>query len=274
MHIDPHEHGYNRKVSNLINMLPLARHETLVISDSDMEVGPGYLAEVVAVLENPSVGAASCLYHGLATGSVSARLAALAINTQLLPQVIAALRMRLAQPCFGATIAIRRGMLKHVGGFHAFRDVLADDYAIGAAVRAAGYEVPVLPLSIGHACLDSGIRAALAQQLRVARTIRLIEPLGYAGTIIAHPFALAALAALAGASGSGLLIVLALSCRIALCACVRRAFGLPRQPYWLVPVHDLLAFAVYVVSFTGDTVTWRGLRYRIDDDGTMAEDTA
>ncbi|HLH90848.1 MAG TPA: bacteriohopanetetrol glucosamine biosynthesis glycosyltransferase HpnI [Xanthobacteraceae bacterium] len=274
LQVDPREHGSNRKLSNLINMLSLAQHETLVISDSDIEVGPNYLAQVVAALENPSVGAASCLYYGVADDSLSGRLAALAINIHFLPQVIAALRMRLARPCFGATIALRRGMLNRIGGFRAFRDVLADDYAIGAAVRAAGYEVPVLPLMIGHVCLDGGMRPTLVHQLRIARTIRLIEPRGYAGTIVAHPFALAVLAALTGVSGSGMLIGLALCCRFALCACVRRTFGLPPQPYWLIPIHDLLAFAIYVVSFAGTTVTWRGLRYRVADDGSMVEDTA
>jgi ceramide glucosyltransferase len=271
--IDTREHGRNRKLSNLINMMPLARYDVLVFSDSDMEVGPGYLAEVVAALDQPGVGAVSSLYHGVAANTPG-RLAALAINTQFLPQVVAALRARIAHPCFGATIALRRGMLTRIGGLRAFRDLLADDYEIGAAVREAGYAVAVLPLSIGHVCLEPGLRATLARELRVARTIKLIEPAGYAGTIIAHPFALAALAALAGATDAGLLMAFALACRCVLCASVERTFGLPRQDYWLIPLHDLVAFTIFVASFAGDKVTWRGCRYRIANDGTMAQDPA
>src|SRR5690349_14007898 len=135
LHVDARQHGFNRKVSNLINILPLARFETLVMADSDVEVGPGYLTEIVATLEQPNVGAATFLYHGLSTESLTGRLAALAINTQFLPQVVTALRLRLAQPCLGPTIAMRRQVLDEIGGLRAFTDVLAEDHAIGKAVR-------------------------------------------------------------------------------------------------------------------------------------------
>src|SRR5690242_8240227 len=140
LHVDARQHGYNRKVSNLINILPLARHETLVMCDSDVAVGPGYLADIVATLERPNVGAATFLYHGVASDGVPSRLAALAINSQFLPGVVAALRFRLAQPCLGTTIAMRRPILDAIGGLHAFADVLAEDHAIGKAVREAGHE--------------------------------------------------------------------------------------------------------------------------------------
>ncbi|HUI95784.1 MAG TPA: bacteriohopanetetrol glucosamine biosynthesis glycosyltransferase HpnI [Xanthobacteraceae bacterium] len=269
--VDTHEHGCNRKVSNLINMLPLARYDTLVICDSDMEVGSGYLAETIATLERSEGGAATCLYHGIACETVPSRLAALAINTHFLPQAVAAFRFRLAQPCFGATIAIRRTALNQIGGLRAFADVLAEDYAIGKAVRNAGLEVALAPGSLGHVCLDVGVGAMLSRQLRVARTIKVIDPIGYAGTAIAHPFALAVLGVLLGASGAGGLVAGALACRIMLCMAVQRAFGLPPQPYWMIPLHDLAAFTIYVVSFAGSTVTWHGYKYRVANDGTIVE---
>jgi cellulose synthase/poly-beta-1,6-N-acetylglucosamine synthase-like glycosyltransferase len=103
LQVEARAHGSNRKLSNLINMLPLARHDILIIADSDMVVGARYVGRVVALLDEPSVGAATCLYHGIPDGSISSRLAALAINTQFLPQVVTALRCGLAQPCFDAT---------------------------------------------------------------------------------------------------------------------------------------------------------------------------
>jgi ceramide glucosyltransferase len=274
LQVDGQEHGSNRKLSNLINMLSLAKHDTLIMADSDIIVGPTYVAQAVAPLDEPSVGAATCLYHGVAAGSLPSRLAALAINTHFLPQVVMALRFGLAQPCFGSTIAIRCEALRRIGGLRPFADVLAEDFAIGKAVRAAGFSVAVAPMSIGHVCCDLGARATLARQLRVARTIRLIEPVGYIGTVVTHPFALAAIAWLLGAGGAGGLIVGALACRIVLCACVQHAFRLPSQPFRLLPLHDLLAFAIYLASFAGNVVTWRGCRYRVEHDGTMAQDGA
>jgi ceramide glucosyltransferase len=84
--------------------------------------------------------------------------------------------------------------------------------------------------------------------------------------------ALAMLAGLLGAGDPGHLIISAFICRFVLCACVAHAFRLPRQPFWLVPLHDLIAFAIYLASFAGSTVTWRGYRYRVAQDGTMVED--
>jgi ceramide glucosyltransferase len=271
IHIDARQHGYNRKVSNLINILPLARFETLVMSDSDVEVGPGYVAEIVATLEPPNVGAVSFLYHGIAAKAVASRLAALAINTHFLPQVVAALRLRLAQPCLGPTIAIRRQTLDELGGLRAFADVLAEDYALGKAVRDAGLKVAFASGSIGHVCCVSGIWAMLARELRVVRTIKVIDPIGYAGTAILHPFALGLVGALLGAGGAGVVMAIALACRMALCLAVQRAFRLPPQPYWLIPLYDLAAFAIYLVSFAGTRVTWRRYKYRVASDGTLLD---
>jgi ceramide glucosyltransferase len=274
LHIDGREHGYNRKVSNLINMLPLARFETLVMCDSDVEAGPDYLAEVVATLEQPNVGAASFLYHGIAAENVASRLAALAINTHFLPQVVTAVSFRLAQPCLGPTIAIRRQTLDEIGGLRAFTDVLAEDYAIGEAVRNAGLEVAFASGSIGHACFTNGIWAMFGRELRIARTTKLIDPMGYAGTALLHPFALALIGILLGASGAGAIMAVALACRMALCFAVQRTFRLPPQAYWLIPLYDVAAFAIYLVSFTGTRVTWRRYRYGVTSDGTLVERSA
>ena len=136
--IDATLHGANRKVSNLINMAPRIRHEIVVISDSDIRVTPDYLARVVAALQQPRVGAVTCLYHGVAAGGPWSQLGALFINAQFLPSVVLGLASGLAQPCFGSTIALMRSTLDAIGGFAAFADRLDDDYAIGAAVRERG----------------------------------------------------------------------------------------------------------------------------------------
>ena len=137
--IETKVHGLNRKVSNLVNMAPCIRHDVVVLADSDMRVDPDYLSRVVAALEAPGVGAVTCLYYGVPVAGPWSSLAALAINAHFLPGVVVGLSVGLARPCFGSTLALRRQTLGEIGGFIAFVDCLADDYAMGEALRARGH---------------------------------------------------------------------------------------------------------------------------------------
>jgi len=269
--VDPRHHGVNRKVSNLINIMPRVRHDTLVLSDSDIVVNPNYLRELTARLAAPGVGAVTCLYHGIAGTGLWTRLSALAINATFLPHAVTAVSLGLAKPCCGATIAIRRSMLERIGGFTALADTLADDHAIGVGVRAQGYDVVTAPFVVGHCCFEGNPRELIQQQMRNARTIRCINSLGYAGTVITHPWPLALLALLSGSSAAVMVTAAVLMARVLLCRCVEWRFNLPRQSYWLIPVQDLIAFGVYLTSFFGATVHWRGADYRVGADGTLLE---
>jgi ceramide glucosyltransferase len=271
---DPRPHGGNRKISNLANIAGLADHDIVVLADSDIEVDPDYLARIVGELQQPGVGAVTCLYHGISGSGTWARLSALAINAQFLPSVVVGVTCRLAQPCFGSTIALRREMLARIGGFERFADALADDYSIGEAVRAMDAEVVISPVSVGHLCKDQTARQLWSHELRWGRTIRSIDPAGYFGSIVAHPFPLALLAALLGAGGAAVaLAALALLCRVTLLKCVERRFGLERQDYWLVPLRDLISFAVFVWGLFGTTVDWNGETYQVTSQGTLGRRT-
>lgn len=272
LNVDPRRHGMNRKVSNLINMLPRVRHDTLILSDSDIVVGPDYVRTLAALLSAPRIGAVTCLYHGIGGEGLWARLSALAINTHFLPQAIMGLGVKVTKPCFGATIAMRRSMLDRIGGFAPFADELADDYVIGMAVRSAGYEVVTAPFVVGHRCFEASLRQLMRHQIRVARTIKSIDPIGYAGTIITHPWPLALIGMMSGSTAAALLAIAALASRITLCRCVERRFGLARESFSLIVLQDIIAFAVYVASFFGATVYWRGAAYRVAADGTLTED--
>jgi ceramide glucosyltransferase len=266
--IDATLHGANRKVSNLVNMARRIRHDVVILSDSDIRVAPDYLARVIAALQQPHVGAVTCLYHGVAASGPWSQLGALFINAHFLPSVVLGLASGLAQPCFGSTIALTRSALDAIGGFAAFADRLDDDYAIGAAVRARGEVIAIPPFSVAHLCSEASLRELWRHELRWARTIRNIAPLGHAGSAVMHPLAWA-VAALALSPWSGLLIpaaavtVAAMLCRMALLRGVTRGFGLPPPCYWLVPVRDLLSFSVFVASFLGRSVSWKGHRYRL-----------
>jgi ceramide glucosyltransferase len=272
--IEPCVRGANGKVSNLINMMALVRHDIVVTLDSDIEVGARYLSAIIGKLSEASVGAVTVPHHGTARSGLWSRLSALAINTHFLPHAIAAIALGLAKPCFGATVAMRRETLSRIGGFAAFADCLADDYLIGRAVRSRGLKVAFPPFTVGHECFEQSLRELLAGQLRSARTIRSIDPLGHVGSMLTHPFPLALLAALFGAMGALLLpalmlCVIALGCRATLATAVERAFGLGRQDYWALPLQEMLLFMVYVVSFFGDRVTWRARRYRVTSNGRL-----
>jgi ceramide glucosyltransferase len=269
--VEPRSRGTNRKVSNLINMLPRARHDTLVLSDSDIAVEPDYLRSLTSLLAAPRVGAVTCLYHGIDGEGLWARFSALAINAQFLPHAIVAVSLGLAKPCFGATIALRRSVLERIGGFTALADVLADDHAVGVAVRSAGYEVVTAPFLVGHHCFEESFRQLFRHQMRVARTIKSIDPVAYAGTIVTHPWPFALLALLGGDPAAIMVAIAVLVARVTLCRCVEWRFGLPRQNYWLIPLHDLIAFTVYATSFFGATVHWRGADYRVAPNGSLIE---
>ena len=266
--IDTTLHGANRKVSNLINMAPRIRHEVVILSDGDIRVTSDYLARVLAALQQPHIGAVTCLYHGVAASGPWSQLGALFINAHFLPSVVLGLASGLARPCFGSTIALKRSTLDAIGGFAAFADRLDDDYAIGAAVRERGKVVAIPPFTVAHLCNEVSLGELWRHELRWARTIRNIAPLGHAGSVVMHPLAWA-LGALALTPWSGLLVpaaaatVAAILCRVMLLRSVARGFGLPPQPYWQVPVRDLLSFTVFVASFLGRDVSWKGHRYRL-----------
>jgi ceramide glucosyltransferase len=269
LNIDASNYGTNPKVSNLCSMFRLAAHDVLVIADSDIEVGPNYLASVVSELQAPGTGAVTCLYHGTSDGSFWSRQGALGINAHFLPNVVLALTFDLIRPCFGSTIALRRDTLERIGGIGSFADCLADDFAIGQAVRDAGYKVAIPSFSVGHACCDRSLSTLLARELRAARTIRSIEPLGYIGALIGHPFPLAVVAGLLAGVDAWPLALVALGCRGVLCLCVETAFEMARPSYILIPLRDLLSFAIHLAGLFGKTVSWHGSTYSITCDGRM-----
>ena len=129
--IDRRLHGSSRKVSNLINMMSLARHDVLVLSDSDIRVNRDYLHKVVGPLLDPEVGVVTCPYRGRPRGGFWSQLGALFINDWFIPSVRVAAMAGSRSFAFGATIAIRREVLARIGGFRAIANELADDYRLG-----------------------------------------------------------------------------------------------------------------------------------------------
>ena len=263
--------GPNRKIANLIGMDARIRHDIIVIADSDIAVPRDYLSRTVAALGRPGVGLVTYLYRGDVRAGLWARLAAMAIDYHFLPNVLVGLAMGLARPCFGATIAMKRHTLDAIGGFDAFLAHLADDNAIGEAVRKAGLTVAIPPLVVTHTCAERGPRELLRHELRWARTLRAASPWGFAGLIMTHPLAFAMLGALLSGGGrwGGAMIAAAIACRLVLQVQVDHTLGVRSKSGWLGPARDLMAFGVHFASFFVGVVSWRGHRYRVRADGTL-----
>jgi len=263
--------GGNPKVANILNMFPAAKHDVIVLSDSDMRVMPDYVRDIVAGLQQPGVGLVTCLYRGSALSGFWSRMGAAAVDHHFLPSALVGVTLGLAKPCFGSTIALRRGTLERIGGFEAFANTLADDYAMGDAVRRLGLDVEIAPFTVGHTFSEASLAELLAHELRWARTIRLVDPVGYAGSIVTHPlpFALAALPLSGFSAIAWMILLVTLACRLFVPIQVEKLPGGGKGSLWLSPPRDLLSFAVFVASFMPGAVNWRGRRYGVGSDGTV-----
>lgn len=272
---EPAMYGPNAKVSNLINMLPAAKHDVLVLSDSDIRVPPGWLTEVTGALARPGVGLVTCLYKGEAGGrGLWPTLSAMGTSYDFLPNVVTGVSLGLAEPCMGSTIAFTRSVLEKIGGFAAFADYLADDYEMGRAVRQLGLELAIPPLGVSHSATETSAAELFNHELRWNRTIRRINPAGHVGSIVtfALPLALMAAFLLDFRPASLAVLATALGARLFLKYRIDRIFATHAGPAWLLPLRDLLSFAVFVVSLFGETVHWRGSRLSVERSGVLSSE--
>ena len=266
--------GSNKKVANLENMFEVARHELIVLADSDMRVDRHYLGAVTAPLHDGQTGVVTCLYKGVPTGGKWSEFGAMHINFGFLPSALVAQSMGLGGGCFGATIALRRETLERIGGFARLRDELADDHRIGDEVRALGLSVVLSPYIVEARVFEPSLADLWRHELRWARTVRAMAPAGFAGSVLAHPVAIAALVAAATGFGLTACISLVISCvlRWVTARVIADALGLPPAKPWLLPVRDALSFAVFVASFFGRTVFWRDQVFQVEASGRMTAD--
>jgi ceramide glucosyltransferase len=286
--VDPTLHGRNRKVGNLINMMALARHAVLVIADADIHVRADYLDRLVAALQQPGVGLVTTLYAGLPRSDAGppplpARFGATQITHGFLPGALLA-RALGRQDCLGATMCLRRDDLDRIGGFPALVDHLADDNVLGRRITAIGLRVALAQTLTLTTVPETTMRALFQHELRWARTIRALEPLGFAASVLQYPLAWGLLAILLSgfALWSIFAFLLAWVLRSAAALGVDTALAAlwTREPHghhdgeatalafsapvWLLPVRDVLSVVVMLVSYGGRHVLWRGYGLHAD----------
>ena len=276
----PERLGTNGKVSTLLQLARHARHDFLLINDSDITVGPRYLERVMACFAlnrpanvekpgPPQVGLVTALYRGRAHGGVASVFEALGIATDFEAGVLLSKWIEGGLHYgLGSTLAVRREALEKAGGLEALVDRLADDYEMGVRIWRAGFRVELSPEVVETSIPAYGWRGFRDHQLRWLRTVRDARPWGYAGLIFTHGLGWALLNVVAsGASPLSLwLLGLSFFLRLALAMTVGAAVLADRQVLanlWLLPIRDLVAMGLWAAGLAGDTIVWRGERFRV-----------
>ena len=262
-------HGANGKLSNLINMDRASRHPVVILSDSDIAAPPDYVARLLDTLDRPDVGVVTCAYRGRGDAGLWSRLGAAGVSYQFMLGLVFGVTNRLAAPCMGSTIALRRETLDAIGGFRRFADVLADDFAIGEAVRGLGLTVALPPMLVVHAFDETSLTALWRHELRWGATVRDVAFWPYVGIVIGLPLPTALLGALYRPAVGLALAALALAARYLVVRSVDHAVGERVAPFWMAPAHDFLSFGLYVASFFVRSVAWRGATLRMTDHGRI-----
>ncbi len=261
--------GPNVKVSNLEQMAKAARYEFLIVNDSDIRVESGYLGGVVALFANEEIGMVTCLYRGVATSTLSSRMEALGISTDFSAGVLVARWLEEGLHFgLGSTLAFRRRDLERIGGFRAMVDFLADDYELGQRIAELGSKVILSDVVVETHLPAYDFRGFVAHQMRWARGVRDARFGGYMGLASTFGVLWALLTVLFSKAAAWSWIVLGgvLLLRVLVAAMVGRAILRDRRVFrdlWLLPARDLIAAGVWVVSFWGHTVTWRGDRFEL-----------
>jgi ceramide glucosyltransferase len=255
-------------------MTEVAAHEILVTSDSDVEVAPNYLQEVVAPLLDPKVGMVTCVYRGKNVAGFWSGLTAIGMSVEMTAGVLVANLLEGINFGLGPTIAVKKTAVASIGGYETLGEYFANDYMIGKLIDRAGYRVALSHHVIDHVVSQTTFQKMWGSQLRWAKSTRYSRPKGHfgSGLIYAAPFGLLgfAAAALLGKTGLGLSLLVA--------ACLNRVieswlvgWTVVRDPValkqpWMNVFRDLLGFAVWAASYTAARAVWRSSNYELRRD--------
>lgn len=284
--------GANAKVSKLIQLEALAKHDILVISDADVRVVPDFVANIVAPLgDSPftpdprpsaSCGLVNCFYQLANPSTLAMQWEAVAINADFWSQVLQAQSLKPIDFALGAVMATRKQQLAEIGGFAALADCLADDYQLGNRIVRKGYRIALSTVPVECWSEPMGWAAVWKHQLRWARTIRVCQPLPYFFSILSNPTLWPLL--WFAVKPSSLSIGFALICfALRITTALQLQHRLSRKPitnhqspitlwyFWMPLIKDLLQTAIWLLAFLGNHVEWRGQRMRLRRDGTLVK---
>ena len=274
--VNPQQHGHNRKISSLINMLEHADHDMLVMADSDAFVRPDYLTSVTAPLLDRKIGLVTCLYHGEPTRPVWSRLGAMYINEWYMPSVLLAWLFGHQNYVSGQTLCMRRDTLQAIGGLRGIADHLADDYELGQQVRRLGLRIVLSSYMLKAEHHEPTLQSLVGHELRWMRTLCVLKPRSFRFIFFTFSLPLALLGLLLVFPESYFITVALPLFQVTVAA--RLALHLEhrirdRRPLfadlWLLPARDLLICWVWCRTFFTSRFTWRGSDFHVGADGIM-----
>lgn len=258
--------GTNDKTMKLARLVRNARHEVLVINDSDVRVASDYLRTIVAPLANRSIGAVTCFYASAAEKTFVDRLQTVSMMSDFFAGLLIAKQLDGVKFALGTTIATTRTRLAEFGGYESLENRPADDLLVGRLIAEQGYTVEFLPYTVQVVIDYRSFRDLFYQRLRWLVVMRHMRPWGHFGlmftlgivwcaiAIAVHPTLGVAL----GWLGSYAVLRIAMMWSIGI-------RGLNRHGLWrkmpLIPLWDVLAFGLWLISFTRDSIRWRGSEY-------------
>lgn len=265
--------GNNLKVSNLANAITEAKYPILLIADSDIRVGTNYLKTVIQPLRDPKVGVITCLYNSLAQGWL-ANFEALDIANTFVPKVVTAQKIREVNFAFGSTIVIRQEVLDKMGGFSAISDYLADDFQLGNLASKLGYQVVISHYLVEHLLADVSWTDFISRQIRWFRCIRVSDFPGYLGLLFTQGTAISLLFFWGKGVSPLSVTVLILTISIRLLMAWIIGVKILQDPVsskflWLVPLRDIVSFAIWCYGLLGNKIKWRGQQFKIVKDGKL-----
>jgi ceramide glucosyltransferase len=270
--LDGTHHGSNAKVSNLINIMAVAKHDYLIIVDSDIRVEPGYVQQVVAPLLDETVGIVTCPYVGRPLPDLWSQLGAQFINGWFVPSVFVAALFGSRAFAFGATIALRRQVLDAIGGLPAVADQLADDYRLGELTRKRGLRTVLSHVVVETVVEERSLQDLLGHELRWLRTIKAVRPVGYSLAFVTFSLPVALIGAALSAGARVALVGLGVTALLRLLMHLYWSPAGERSVWtrlWAVPIHDCSLFGVWCWGFLGQRVNWGPTSFHLAQDGSV-----
>lgn len=270
-------HCPNAKVWSLTKMLAASSREYIVLSDSDVHVGSGYLADVVPPLLDRNVGLVTCVYRGVASRGLWSRLDALGMSVEMTSGVIVADLLEGMKFALGPSMATRREVLRSVGGLDALADYYADDYVLGNYVDQSGRKV-LLSRHVIEQCSGATFKSSIRHQARWMRSTRFSRPAGHFGTALTFAMPFGLIGFIAGILSNHVVLGSALLAGAFLnrvWMSMLAGWFVVRDPRavtdsWLYPVRDIMGFYFWCTSYLGRDIVWRnGERYRFQTGGRM-----
>ena len=256
----------NDKVAKLVRLVNEAKHEILVINDSDVRVQPDYFRTVVAPLQNPKVGGVTCLYGSVRDATLTQSFQSIGMISDFYPGVMVAWLLDGVKFAFGQTIVTTRTLLAGFGGFQALESRPADDLLTGRLIAEQGVEVELLPYAVQTVPDYQSLGGLLTKRLRWMTVMRHMRPWGHAGLVFTQGlvWSLVAIAVhptwsiAAFYLGSYLLLRIAMTISIGV-------WGLREKSLWkklpLLVMWDVTAFFIWLASFVRRSIRWRGVDY-------------